>query len=150
MRPGPRRGCNPRTALPASTIDVVNPADGAKHYRWADLPQDRPMPALARRRIIGRRMMLSEVLLAKGCVVPTHAHENEQIACVVRGRIRFGICAEGDPRRRELVLEGGEVLHLPSNLPHSAEALEETLVIDIFSPPSEKTGIDRPPPQGSR
>ncbi len=117
--------------------------DKAVRYRWSDLPQDHPMADLDRRRIIGQQVMLSEVLLKKGCVVPTHAHENEQFAWVVRGRIRFGLGPESSPDRREMTLEAGEVLHLPSNVPHSAEALEETVVIDIFSPTSEKTGVDR-------
>ncbi len=112
-------------------------------YRWSDLPTDRPMPLLERRRIIGEGMMLSQVLLEKGCVVPSHAHENEQFACVVRVRIRFGLGVEGRPEHQQMVLTGGEVLHLPANVPHSAEALDETLILDLFSPPSEKTGIDQ-------
>ncbi len=119
------------------------PETAATRYRWSDLPVDRPRELLERRRVIGRLMMLSEVLLKKGCVVPAHAHANEQFAHVVRGRIRFGIGAKGGPDHREVVLAGGEVLHLPSNVVHSAEALEETVVLDIFSPPSEKTGVDR-------
>ena len=111
-------------------------------YRWADLPQDHPLALLDRRRIIGERMMISEVLLRKGCVVPAHAHENEQFACVIRGRLRFGIGDERGPGHREITLGSGEVLHLPSNVPHSAEALEDTLVLDLFSPPSETTGVD--------
>jgi quercetin dioxygenase-like cupin family protein len=117
--------------------------EAATRYRWADLPQDRPMDLLQRRRVIGRLVMLSEVSLEKGCVVPTHAHENEQLCCVLSGRLRFGLGDEGSPQWRQVEVAGGEVLHLPSGVPHSAEALEQTLVIDIFSPPSETTGIDR-------
>ncbi len=116
---------------------------GATVYRWAELAPDQPMALLERRRIIGEQMMLSEVLLQKGCEVPTHAHENEQFAYVIRGRVRFGIGAEGSPQRDEIEMTGGEVLHLPANVPHSVVALQETLVLDLFSPPSEKTGIDR-------
>ena len=112
-------------------------------YRWAELPTDQPMALLERRRIIGEQMMLSEVLLQPGCEVPTHAHQNEQFAYVIRGRVRFGIGADGSPQREEIEMSGGEVLHLPANVPHSVVALEETLVLDLFSPPSEKTGIDR-------
>jgi quercetin dioxygenase-like cupin family protein len=115
----------------------------AKVVRWNDLPQDRPMEMLARRRIVGEKAMLSEIQLEKGCVVPTHAHENEQIACVVSGKMRFGIGAESSPDRHEVVVEAGGVLVLPSNVPHSAEALEDSLVLDVFSPVSETTGIDR-------
>lgn len=115
----------------------------AVRYRWQDLPVDHPMEKLERRRIIGEQAMISEVRLDKGCFVPTHAHENEQFAWVVRGRVSFGIGHDDSPDRTEMVIEGGEVIHLPSNLPHSAEALEESLIIDIFSPTSEKTGIDQ-------
>jgi len=101
------------------------------------------MALLERQRIIGEKAMLSRVLLRKGCDVPTHSHENEQFACILSGRLRFGIGAEGSPQRREVIVSAGEVLHLPSNIPHSAFAEEETLVLDIFSPPSAATGIDR-------
>ena len=120
----------------------MSQTQSALRYRWTDLPTDKPMAQLERRRIIGERVMLSEVLLEQGCTVPTHTHENEQFALVVRGRLRFGIGAEDSPDRDEVVVEGGEVLHLPSMVPHSVEALEESLVLDIFSPISEKTGID--------
>lgn len=116
----------------------------AASYRWTDLPKDEPMALLERRRVIGERAMISHVLLRPGCDVPTHAHENEQFACVLRGRVRFGLGAEGSPARREVVLGGGEVLHLPARVPHSAYALEESLILDVFSPPSATTGIDRP------
>ncbi|MCZ6835137.1 MAG: cupin domain-containing protein [Planctomycetota bacterium] len=110
-------------------------------FRWEDLEQDSPMDLITRRRIIGDRFMVSEVHLAKGFSVPSHRHENEQIAMVMHGRIRFTI-GEGDAVREE-TLVGGQVLHLPSDVPHGAEALEDTLIYDLFSPVSEKTGIDR-------
>lgn len=115
----------------------------ASVYRWDKLPTDKPMALLERRRVIGEKAMISQVRLEKGCDVPMHTHENEQFACLMSGRMRFGLGAEGSPQRREIILNAGEVLHLPSNLPHSAFALEECLILDIFSPPSAKTGIDR-------
>ncbi len=111
-------------------------------HRWSALASDRPMALLERRRVIGEEAMISQVRLEKGCVVPTHAHENEQFACIISGALKFGIGAEGSKARREVVVRAGEVLHLPANVPHSAEAVEETVVLDVFSPPSEKTGID--------
>jgi len=112
-------------------------------HRWADLPADRPMPLLERRRVIGEKMMVSQVRLSRGCDIPTHSHENEQLVLLQSGRMRFGLGAEGAPDRREIELRAGEVLHLPANLPHSAYALEDCLVLDLFSPPSATTGIDR-------
>ena len=117
--------------------------DTAIRYRWSELATDHPMELLERRRIIGEKMMMSEVVLQQGCTVPTHTHVNEQFAWVVSGKMRFGIGEEGSSDRQDIVLQAGEVLHLPSNVPHSAEALEKSVVMDIFSPPSEKTGIDR-------
>lgn len=115
----------------------------AASFRWSDLTTDTPMPLLERQRIIGQKMMISRVLLRKGCDVPMHAHENEQISCVMSGKVRFGVGDPGGGQRRELTLGAGEVLHLPPNVPHGAVALEDSLVLDLFSPPSQATGIDR-------
>ena len=101
------------------------------------------MALLERRRIIGEKMMISRVLLRQGCDVPTHSHENEQFACILSGRLRFGLGEPGSPDRREVVVSAGEVLHLPSGVPHSAFAEENSVVLDLFSPPSATTGIDR-------
>ncbi len=115
----------------------------AKVYRWTELSKDVPMPLLERRRVIGERVMISQVRLQRGCVVPMHRHENEQFACILEGRLRFGFGEKGDPAYRQVDARGGDVVHLPSNVLHSAEAVEDTLVLDIFAPPSETTGIDR-------
>jgi len=112
-------------------------------HRWNELTVDTPMPLLERRRVIGEKMMISRVLLKKGCDVPLHSHENEQFALVMSGKVRFGLGNPGEPGREEVVVSAGEVLHLPGNVPHSAFALEETLILDLFSPVSEATGIDR-------
>ena len=101
------------------------------------------MPLLARKRIIGDKAMISRVVLRKGCDVPTHAHANEQFACILSGRLRFGVGEDGSPGRRTVIVAAGEVLHIPSNVPHSAFAEEDTVVLDIFSPISATTGIDR-------
>jgi quercetin dioxygenase-like cupin family protein len=111
----------------------------ATHGKWETMKIDRPMPLIERRRIIGERAMVSHVTLRKGCFVPTHAHFNEQITCVLSGALRFGLGAEGSQR---VLVSAGEAILLPANLPHSAEAIEETVVLDVFSPPSESTGID--------
>ena len=121
----------------------MTPITDARVLKWTDLPADQPMAKIDRRRVIGSHMMVSQVRLRKGFKVGTHQHANEQISLVMSGRLRFGIGAEGSKQRREVTLGGGEVVHLPPNVPHSAEALEDTEVLDLFSPPSEKTGVDR-------
>ncbi len=127
--------------MPPTTPTTAS-KDAAVH-RWSSLPTDRPMPLIERQRIVGANMMISRVTLQKGFLVPTHQHENEQFACVLSGRIRFTLGAEGAKNRREVTLGAGEVIVLHSNVPHAAEALEETIIFDVFSPPSEGTGVDR-------
>ena len=104
----------------------------ATHYRWDDLPKEQVNELLSRRLVTGERMMLAHVYLDKGCVVPKHAHDNEQFTYIIEGVLRFFLGEDGS----EVVdVHAGDVLHIPSNLPHRAEALEDTLDMDIFSPP---------------
>lgn len=101
------------------------------------------MALLKRRRVIGERAMISHVTLREGCDVPSHRHENEQFSCILSGALEFGTGEPGSPAHKTIVVRAGEMIHLPSNLPHSARALQDTVVLDIFSPPSATTGIDR-------
>ncbi|NIP57073.1 MAG: cupin domain-containing protein [Gemmatimonadetes bacterium] len=105
-----------------------------RHFRWEEMPKERVTDQLSRRLVTGERMMLAHVYLDKGCVVPKHAHENEQITYILDGALKFWIGEEGE---EELVVRAGEVLHIPSNVPHQAEALEDTLDVDVFSPPRQ-------------
>lgn len=119
----------------ARAAQVVAP--DAVSCSWDDLPLDAPMELLERRRIIGSDAMIWHITLHEGCKVPVHAHANEQFACVLSGKVRFTL-KDGEVRD----LGAGEVLHLPGHSPHGAEALATAVVLDIFSPPSETTGID--------
>ena len=103
-------------------------------YRWDSMKKERVSDMLERRLITGDRMMLAHVYLKKGCIVPKHSHENEQLTYILEGALRFWI---GDDEAEELVVHAGEVLLIPSNVPHKAEALEETLDVDVFSPPRQ-------------
>jgi quercetin dioxygenase-like cupin family protein len=103
-------------------------------YRWDQMPREIVSPMLDRRLITGDRMMLAHVYLKKGCIVPKHSHENEQFTYILEGALRFWIGAdEGE----EVVVRAGEVLHIPPNVPHKAEALEDTLDVDVFDPPRQ-------------
>lgn len=103
-------------------------------YRWEDMPKEPLSDLLDRRLITSERMMLAHVYLKKGCIVPKHSHENEQITYILEGALHFWI---GDDGTEEVVVRAGEVLVIPSNVPHKAEALEDTLDVDIFSPPRQ-------------
>jgi quercetin dioxygenase-like cupin family protein len=103
-------------------------------YRWDDLPREELTPLLGRRLISTDRMMLAHVYLEQGSVVPLHEHENEQLTYILEGTLRFWLGAD----QSEVVdVAAGQVLHIPSGLPHKAEALERTLDVDIFCPPRQ-------------
>ncbi|MEO7457226.1 MAG: cupin domain-containing protein [Gemmatimonadaceae bacterium] len=90
--------------------------------------------AISRKLITGDRMMIAQVFLKKDALVPQHSHHNEQITYIISGALHFFIGAD---REKEVIVRAGEVLHLPSNVPHEARALEDTLDVDIFDPPRQ-------------
>jgi quercetin dioxygenase-like cupin family protein len=103
----------------------------ATRIRWDDMPRERLNDKLERRYISGEHITLAQFHLAKGCLVPTHSHPNEQLSFVMSGSMRFRMGAEGGD---VVDVRGGEVLLIPPGLPHSAEALEDSVVSDSFSP----------------
>ncbi|MCC7001750.1 MAG: cupin domain-containing protein [Gemmatimonadaceae bacterium] len=100
--------------------------------RWEDIQREKVTDQISRRLITGQDIMLAHVFLAKGAVVPKHQHHNEQFTYILEGALRFWI---GDDQQQVVDVRAGEVLHIPSNVWHKAEALEDTLDMDIFSPP---------------
>jgi unsaturated pyranuronate lyase len=109
-------------------------ADSAKHHRWDDLPREELNPLIGRRLITGDQMMIAHVYLAEGAIVPQHSHHNEQLTYIVEGKLRFFL---GDDGAEVVDVAAGEVLHIPAHLPHRAEALEDTLDVDVFHPPRQ-------------
>src|SRR6266481_8692637 len=121
------RRLNPRSHAPA----LVQCLPMLKHIRWNDVEREKLNPLLDRQMITGEKLMLARVLLKKGCVVPEHSHVNEQLTYIVEGALKFWI--DG----KEIVVGAGEVLCIPSNMPHKAEALEDTVDLDVFYPPRQ-------------
>jgi quercetin dioxygenase-like cupin family protein len=108
-----------------------------RHQRWEDIRRETVTPDIARRLFTGERMMLAQVYLDKGAIVPWHSHENEQLTWVLEGSLKFWIGKEGTVDLEEVVVAAGDVLFIPSNVPHKAEALADTLDVDVFSPPRQ-------------
>ncbi len=104
------------------------------HYTWEEMPRERVTDLLERRLITGDRMMLAHVYLKKDCVVPKHSHENEQLTYVLEGGLRFWI---GEDEAEIVDVLPGQVLVIPSHVPHKALALSDTLDVDVFSPPRQ-------------
>jgi quercetin dioxygenase-like cupin family protein len=100
-----------------------------QYHSWNTLPLDDINPLFQRQMVVGQQIMLARILLKKGCIIPEHSHHNEQLSYMLEGALKFWI--DG----KEIVVRAGEVLCIPSNMPHRAEALEDTVDIDIFCPP---------------
>ena len=64
----------------------------------------------------------------EGCVVPRHQHDSEQFSYCISGAWQFKIGGE------EMILRAGELVEIPSNVPHEAVVIEDFTGIDVFSP----------------
>jgi quercetin dioxygenase-like cupin family protein len=103
--------------------------DELKYIPWNSVELEDLNPLLQRQMIVGQDIMVARVLMKKGCIVPLHSHHNEQVTYILEGALKFWI--DG----REIVVNAGEVLTIPPHMPHKAEALVETIDLDVFTPP---------------
>jgi quercetin dioxygenase-like cupin family protein len=102
-----------------------------KYIPWKDVEREKLNPLIDREMVVGDQVMLARVIMKKGAHVPLHHHHNEQVTYILEGALKFAI--DG----KEVVVRAGEVLCIPSNMPHEAWALEETIDLDVFNPPRE-------------
>jgi quercetin dioxygenase-like cupin family protein len=107
---------------------MTMPSTTAIHHRWSDLNGEQINPSIVRRFITADHVTIGRFELKSGGVVPLHAHENEQVSVVISGALKFRIGGH------ETVVRGGEVMQIPGNVAHEVEVLEDTLVVDVFSP----------------
>ncbi|HXY07460.1 MAG TPA: cupin domain-containing protein [Terriglobales bacterium] len=125
--PKPKSKTKPIEPVPIRTAGEGTP----RHIPWSSVPIEDLKPLLQRHFIVGQEIMLARVLLKKGCIVPLHSHHNEQITYILEGALKFWI--DG----KEIVVNAGEVLTIPPHMPHKAEALVDTVDLDVFHPPRE-------------
>jgi quercetin dioxygenase-like cupin family protein len=97
-------------------------------HRWDEIALEKVTEMLSRKIISGEREMLVQIYVKRGCLVPMHAHESEQMVYVLQGALKFRVGVE------EITVREGEVLHIPSGVEHQAEALEDTFELDVFTP----------------
>jgi quercetin dioxygenase-like cupin family protein len=103
----------------------------AQHIAWKNVQREKLNDLIDREMVNGEKLMMARVLMKKGAHVPLHHHHNEQLTYILEGALKFAI--DG----KEIVVRAGEVLCIPSNMPHEAWALEETVDLDVFTPPRE-------------
>jgi quercetin dioxygenase-like cupin family protein len=103
-------------------------SSAATLHRWDEIALEKVTEMISRKIVSGEREMLAQIYLKRGALVPIHTHDSEQRTYILQGALRFLVDGE------EIIVREGEVLHIPSRLPHQAEALEDTLELDVFSP----------------
>ena len=106
-----------------------------RKHRWDDMEREHLSEGLGRRLVTGDQVMLAHVYFDEGAEVPRHHHHNEQITYILEGALEFTLGDEGDEEVH--TVHAGEALVIPGDLPHSAVALEDTLDVDVFSPPRQ-------------
>lgn len=111
--------------------ESVGAAMEAQHVKWDEIPVENVNPLIERQFVVGDQVMVAKLLLRKGCVVPMHSHVNEQITNILSGALHFTVGG------KEITVRPGEYLCIPPNVPHTAIALEDTIDVDIFTPPRE-------------
>ena len=110
---------------------VMYKRDLHQYISWENVEVEEMNPLLKRQMITGDRVMLARLIMKKGCIVPLHSHHNEQVTHILQGALKFVI------QGKEVVVRAGEVLTIPPHVPHSAEAMEDTIDLDVFDPPRE-------------
>ena len=109
---------------------------GVRLHRWDEIALEKVTEMISRKFVMGDRETLAQVYLKRGAVVPMHAHESEQMTYVLQGALKMLVGGE------EITVREGEVLHIPTQVPHQVEALDDTFVLDVFSP-TRQDWVDR-------
>ena len=100
----------------------------ARLHRWDEIALQKVTEMMSQKIVAGEREMLAQIYLKRGALVPLHSHPSEQMTYILQGALKFVVDGE------EIIVREGEVLHIPSGVPHQAEALEDTFELDVFSP----------------
>jgi len=130
-KPVIKKKAAPRKAAKKKTARKRAAKAKMQYIPWSTVELEDLNPLLQRQFVVGGEVMLARVLMKKGCIVPEHSHHNEQITYILEGALKFWI--DG----KVIVVKAGEVLTIPPHMPHKAEALEETIDLDVFNPPRE-------------
>jgi len=97
-------------------------------FKWDDVVLENVRDGISRKFIAGDREMVAQITLKRGAIVPEHSHESEQLTYVISGALKFTLGGQ------DITVRAGELLRIPSWMPHSAEAVEDCFELDLFSP----------------
>jgi quercetin dioxygenase-like cupin family protein len=119
----------PHVRAKRAVVRHAAPTAALQYIPWHTVPLEDLNPLLQRQFVVGQEIMIARVLLKKGCIVPEHSHHNEQLTYILDGALKFWIDGQ------EIMVKAGETLCIPANMPHKALAMEDTIDLDVFTPP---------------
>ncbi len=105
------------------------PKTAPRSVPWDEIEREQLTPLLQRQFFSTTQLTMARFKLLKGCVVPEHRHENAQVTFVLEGKLKLNFSGH------DVIVRAGETVQIAPNLPHGAEALEDTLLVDVFTPP---------------
>ena len=129
VKPGARKTATSRSGSRKTATKSRARKMELKHVPWHTVELEDLNALLQRQFVVGQGIMVARVLMKKGCIIPLHSHHNEQFTYILEGALKFWV--DG----KEIVVNAGEVLTIPPHMPHKAEAMADTVDLDIFNPP---------------
>jgi len=124
-----RKAAGRRSAARKSAVKTRASKMELRHVPWHTIELEDLNPLLQRQFVVGHDIMVARVLMKKGCIIPLHSHHNEQFTYILEGALKFWV--DG----KVIVVNAGEVLTIPPHMPHKAEAMTDTVDLDVFNPP---------------
>ena len=124
-----RKAAGRRSAARKSAVKSRASKMELRHVPWHTIELEDLNPLLQRQFVVGHDIMVARVLMKKGCIIPLHSHYNEQFTYILEGALKFWV--DG----KVIVVNAGEVLTIPPHMPHKAEAMTDTVDLDVFNPP---------------
>ena len=102
-----------------------------QHLSWDQVELETVNPQMTRRIVTGERLTVARIYFKDGFRVPLHSHEQEQVTQVISGVLRFWL---GANREKTLDLGPGDIVVIPSNVPHEALCIGDVEEMDTWSP----------------
>lgn len=105
--------------------------ENLQSINWDAVELETVNPSMKRRIVTGDSMTVARIYLKDGFLVPMHSHVHEQITQVISGKMRFTF---GEDRSRVAEYGPGDVVVIPSNVPHEALSIGDVEEMDMWSP----------------
>ena len=102
-----------------------------KLYNWHEVAVEQLGSGITRQLLTVENMMLAQIFVPQGVIFPAHRMSSEQLTLFVKGSAVY------ESQNNKIEAHGGDIVHIPAGTEHSDQVVEDTIVLDIFSPPRQ-------------